>query len=177
MPPPPHVVSDALWVEENKGFSFSIQGRNTFGRGPSLLVWASDLIREGVMVVPWMAERLAEVPHVGNQPLGCRQNSLRLCLLECDEDPLGSFWGASETCWDVCTIEIGYPLPTDCYSPQEQEERKHMEPGRKDPPSCSALCGQSVTLASWQRRSVHRIQLQHHKARQWRVSMELRSNK
>lgn len=51
-----------------------------------------------MMVVPWMAERFAEVPHVGNQPLECQQNSLRLCLLECDEDPLGSFWGASEIC-------------------------------------------------------------------------------
>lgn len=135
-----------------------MQRRNKFGRGPPLLGWDSELIGESVTFsIPWMVESFVRVPPMRNQPLGCPQNPLGFYLGGVTKMPWGAacesaadicwgaaFWGASDTGWGVSIVEIGCPLHSGYYSPQERDERNHVEPGRKGPPSWSALYWRSL---------------------------------
>lgn len=157
--PPPHL--EVLWVKDCMRIFFQYTRKEQIGRGSLLPRLRFRPQWKGCDLVYWMVERFAVVPQSEKQPLWYPQNSLgtwavaKISWGVAQESAADiccrfAFWGAGETCWGVSALEIGCPLHAGCYLPQDQGEGKHMEPGRKDPSSCSTLYWQSFTFVFWQ---------------------------
>ena len=183
--PPPHL--EVLWVKDCMRIFFQYTRKEQIGRGSLLPRLRFRPQWKGCDLVYWMVERFAVAPQSEKQPLWFPQNSLgtwgvaKISWGVAQESAADiccrfAFWGAGETCWGVSTLEIGCPLHAGCYLPQDQGEGKHVEPGRKDPSSCSTLYWQSFTFVTWQKKRCSQGSASAAQSQAVKVGTELKGN-